>query len=225
METKKKKSKNLEHYKSLFFETGLVVALFIVLAAFEWKTYPSEDVIQNKTPFDIVDTDPIICIKTKEIPPPPKMATEIKITQEEVLTTPEIFNPEWNEQPQGPVFTPISIPEEQPQIVDTNIIIVPPVMPEFPGGDAALAQFMGENIHYPTQDREIGLQGKVYISFVVEKTGEVTHVKLERGIGGQCDGEAIRVVKSMPPWIPGKNSLGRPVRVKLTLPVHFRLVD
>lgn len=225
METKKKKSKNMEHYKSLFFETGLVVALFIVLAAFEWKTYPSENIIPKETPFESIDTDPIIRIEMKEIPPPPKVATEIKITQEEVLTDPEIFNPEWNEQPQGPVFTPIAITEELPQVEDTTIIIVPPVMPEFPGGDAALAEYMSKNIHYPIQDREIGLQGIVYVSFVIEKTGEVSHVKLARGIGGQCDGEALRVVKGMPSWIPGKNSLGRPVRVKLTLPVHFKLVD
>ncbi|KAF5057226.1 hypothetical protein DSECCO2_358990 [anaerobic digester metagenome] len=225
MDTKKKKSKNMEYYKSLFFETGLVVSLFVVLAAFEWKSYPSENSTLNEVPYMYIDPDTVIKFKTKETPPPPKLSTEIIITNKEVETNPEIFNPEWDEQPTVPVFKEIEKNDEQPQVDGDEIIAVPPVMPEFPGGDEALVEYMSKNIHYPAQDREIGLQGKVYVSFVVEKTGEISQVKLERGIGGQCDGEALRVVKNMPSWIPGKNGLGRPVRVKLTMPVNFILVD
>lgn len=225
MDTKKKKSKNMEYYKSLFFETGLVVSLFVVLAAFEWKSYPSQNSTITDTPYVFIDSDTVITLKTKDTPPPPKVTTEFKVTKNEVNTDIEIFNTEWDEQPVGPVFTKIEKNDEQPQVDDDEIIAVPPVMPQFPGGDEALVEYMSKNTHYPVQDREIGLQGKVYVSFVVEKTGEVSQVKLERGIGGQCDGEAIRVVKNMPSWIPGKNGLGRPVRVKLTLPVNFVLVD
>jgi len=225
MDLKKKKSKNMDHYKNLFFEIGLVVSLFIVLAAFEWKTTPSDNSSLNDTPYVFVDVDTLIVIKENEKLPPPKLSNEIIITKKEVITDPELFDPEWNEDPVPPVFTPISLRDDPPIDVDTTVIIVPPVMPEFPGGNTALGEYMSKNIHYPAQDREIGLQGKVFVSFVVEKSGEISHVKLERGIGGQCDGEAIRVVNNMPNWIPGKNSLGRPVRVKLTLPVHFKLVD
>ena len=215
----------MEHYKSLFFETGLVVALFVVFAAFEWKSYPSQNSTLNETPYVYIDSDTVITFKTKDLPPPPKVTTEFKVTKNEVTTDIEIFNTEWNEQPDVPVFTRIEKTDELPQVDDDEIIAVPPVMPQFPGGDEALVEYMSKNTHYPAQDREIGLQGKVYVTFVVEKNGEISQVKLERGIGGQCDGEALRVVKNMPSWIPGKNGLGRPVRVKLTLPVNFILVD
>jgi len=225
MDTKKKKSKNMEHYKSLFFETGLVLALFVVLAAFEWKSYPSQNSTLNETPYVYIDSDTVITFKTKDLPPPPKVTTEFKVTTNEVTTDIEIFNSEWDELPVVPVFTKIEKTDELPQVDDDEIIAVPPVMPQFPGGDEALVEYMSKNTHYPVQDREIGLQGKVYVTFVVEKNGDISQVKLERGIGGQCDGEAMRVVQNMPSWIPGKNGLGRPVRVKLTLPVNFILVD
>lgn len=225
MDTKKNKSKNLENFKSLFFETGLVVSLFIVLAAFEWKTSPSVNSLLTETPYVYIDTDTVIKFKTIEKTPPPKVITEIKVTKKEVETTPEIFNTEWDNKASEKVFTEIKKDETEPQVEGDEIITVPPVMPQFPGGDEALMDYMMKNTKYPMQDREIGLQGKVYVSFVVEKSGEVSQVKLERGIGGQCDGEAMRVVKNMPSWVPGKNSLGRPVRVKLTLPVSFILIN
>jgi len=225
MDLKKKESKNLERYKSLFFETGLAVSLFIVLAAFEWKTAPSTDNTMPDTPILTIESDPVIRLEEKKIPPVPKLTSAIKITTAEVKTDPELFDPEWNNQPSTPIFIPVPELPETVEVEDTDIIVVPPVMPQFPGGDEALAEFIKSNIHYPEQDREVGLHGIVYVSFVVEKTGQVTHVSLKRGIGGQCDGEAVRVVKAMPTWIPGKNSLGRPVRVKLTLPVRFLLMD
>ena len=226
MDIKKKKSKNMEHYKSLFFEIGLVVALFLVLTAFEWKSYTSQKSKLDELPYDYIEPETVIAIKTKELPSPPKITTAIKVTSNEVKTDIELFNSEWDVQPDVPIYTNFDNNDEQPQVDDDNEIVpVPPVMPQFPGGDAALIEYMRNNTHYPIQDREIGLQGKVYVSFVVEKNGEVSQVKIERGIGGQCDGEALRVVKNMPSWIPGKNGLGRPVRVKLTLPVNFVLIS
>lgn len=225
MDAKKKNSKNLERYKTLFFEAGLVVSLFIVLAAFEWKSSPVVSFVPEDLPYQYIDTDTNITYKPKETPPPPTTSTEIKITNKEVLTDPDLFDPEWNKDPEIPVFRPIFVEPASGGDVDTGIIIVPPVMPEFPGGDAALGEYMQKNLHYPASDREIGLQGKVYVTFVIEKDGAVSQVRLQRGIGGQCDREALRVVSNMPNWKPGKNSLGRPVRVKLTLPVNFKLVD
>lgn len=225
MDTKKKNPKNMERYKTLFFEAGLVVSLFIVLAAFEWKSAPVVSIVPEDKPYQYVISDTLITYKQKETPPPPKTSTEIKITNKEVLIDPDMFDPEWNKEPILPVFEKIVIEPITGGDVDTGIIIVPPVMPQFPGGEAALGEYMQNNLHYPASDREIGLQGKVYVTFVVEKNGAVSQVSLQRGIGGQCDGEALRVVNNMPNWVPGKNSLGRPVRVKLTLPVNFKLVD
>ena len=96
------------------------------------------------------------------------------------------------------------------------------VMPEFPGGQNAMIQFMVDNVNYPQKAKDANIQGKVYVSFVVEKDGSVDEVKLMRGIGGGCDEEAVRVVKAMPKWVPGKKD-GKYVRVSYMLPFFFKL--
>ncbi len=96
------------------------------------------------------------------------------------------------------------------------------VMPEFPGGVNALMSYLSENITYPEQAKKDGVHGKVFISFVIEKTGKVNNVKVLRGIGEACDAEAVRVVKSMPDWKPGLSE-GKPVRVQYNIPIKFAL--
>ena len=96
-------------------------------------------------------------------------------------------------------------------------------MPEFPGGIQALLQYLGSNIKYPEQAKKDSVQGRVFISFVVEKDGQVSNAKLLRGIGGGCDEESLRVVNSMPKWTPGKDENENPVRVAYNLPVLFKL--
>jgi protein TonB len=95
-------------------------------------------------------------------------------------------------------------------------------MPMFPGGDAALLDFLRKNLKYHEEAKDIGTAGRVFISFVVEINGVITDVTIMRGIGNGCDEEAVRVVKSMPNWTPGKQN-NIPVRVKFSLPVKFTL--
>jgi periplasmic protein TonB len=95
-------------------------------------------------------------------------------------------------------------------------------MPEFPGGEAAMNEFLDKNLQYPTMAKEQGIQGKVWIGFIVDKFGNVSNVEVLRGIGGGCDEEAARVVSIMPRWVPGKQS-GRPVIVKFRFPINFTL--
>ncbi len=95
-------------------------------------------------------------------------------------------------------------------------------MPEFPGGEAARNEFLDKNMQYPTMAKEQGIQGKVWLSFIVDKFGNVSNVEVLRGIGGGCDEEAVRVVSMMPRWTPGKQS-GRPVVVKFRFPINFTL--
>ena len=110
-----------------------------------------------------------------------------------------------------------------PMDADTDQVFqVVEVDPEFPGGMEALIKYLSENIKYPEQAKKDKIQGKVYISFVVEKDGSVADAKVLRGIGGGCDEEALRVVNAMPKWTPGKQ-LGEPVRVQFNLPVVFKL--
>ena len=95
-------------------------------------------------------------------------------------------------------------------------------MPTFPGGQQELMAYLGKNIKYPTIAQENGTQGRVIIQFVVERDGTITDVHVARGVDPYLDKEAVRVVQSMPKWIPGKQN-GKAVRVKFTVPVMFRL--
>jgi TonB family protein len=95
-------------------------------------------------------------------------------------------------------------------------------MPKYPGGNKALYAFMGENIKYPQDAKEKGIQGTVYVSFVIEKDGSVSHVKILRGVSKSLDSEAMRVVKTMPNWEPGTQR-GKAVRVQYNLPIKFTL--
>ena len=96
------------------------------------------------------------------------------------------------------------------------------VMPQFPGGQIAMLKYIMKNIKYPKQIMEEGIQGRVTVSFIVEKDGRVSNVRLLRSVQSALDKEAIRVVKSMPKWTPGKQN-GKPVRVRFNLPVMFKL--
>lgn len=111
----------------------------------------------------------------------------------------------------------VVVDDEQPEVY--NVVEVDP---KFPGGIEALYKYLAENITYPQQAKDSGIQGRVYVTFVVEKDGSITGAKVLRGIGGGCDEEALRVVNAMPKWTPGKQ-LGEPVRVQFNLPVVFKL--
>lgn len=96
------------------------------------------------------------------------------------------------------------------------------IMPDFPGGMAALMKYLGTNIKYPTISQEMGSAGKVIVQFVVDKDGTITNPAVVRGVDAYLDKEAIRVISSMPKWNPGVQN-GKKVRVKYTVPVVFRL--
>ena len=96
------------------------------------------------------------------------------------------------------------------------------VMPEFPGGTAKMMDYLSKNIKYPEEAKEKGISGRVFLSFVIEKDGAVSNVKVAKGIGKECDDEALRVVKAMPKWKPGLQK-GKPVRVNYMLPIFFKL--
>ena len=95
-------------------------------------------------------------------------------------------------------------------------------MPEFPGGDAARFKYLRDNIQYPREARESGKQGTVYVTFVVERNGSISDIKILRGIGGGCDEEVIRLISWMPRWKPGRQR-GKPVRVQFNMPIKFTL--
>ncbi|HPT13914.1 MAG TPA: TonB family protein [Bacteroidales bacterium] len=171
-------------------------------------------------------------------PPPPPAALEQKVkfvapvvTTEEVVEDADIFNqdelsktitnePVAMETYEAPVTQEvqevIEVEEEKPVFTFVE------EMPTFPGGDDARARFLADNIRYPEQASENGIQGIVYVSFIIDSKGNVTNVKVLRGIGGGCDEEAMRVIKMMPPWHPAKQN-GKTVRYLFNMPVTFKL--
>jgi TonB family protein len=113
----------------------------------------------------------------------------------------------------------------KPKIItrqDVNVFYIVEEMPEFPGGEDALRQYISEAVNYPDSANKNGIQGKVYVSFIVAKDGSVVDAKIARGVDPLLDKEALRVVSSLPKWEPGKQD-GKPVNVSYTVPINFVL--
>jgi len=112
--------------------------------------------------------------------------------------------------------------EDMEEEEESQIFMVVEQMPEFPGGEEKLYQFLADSIHYPQLAKDSGIQGRVYVTFVIENDGSVSDARILRGIGGGCDEEALRVINLMPKWKPGTER-GKSVRVQYSLPVKFTL--
>ena len=184
------------------------------------KQEPEKVVEQVKS--SVKFTAPIIK-KDSEV----KEEDEIKL--DEVLKSDKAvgaFTVEGNDEVGGAVLKAkedIAAPEPPKHVVEeTKIFTVVEQMPMYPGGDGALMGYLRDNIHYPTVAAENGVQGRVVVGFVVERDGSITDVKILRGVDPSLDREAMRVVKNMPKWTPGKQN-GSAVRVKYQVPVSFRL--
>ncbi len=133
------------------------------------------------------------------------------------------FDVKGNDEAEGEVLKAKEvIADEKPKEEETKVFDVVEQMPEFPGGAAALMQWINSNIKYPAVAEENGIQGRVICTFVVERDGSVTEVKVARSVDAALDREAVRVLQKMPRWNPGKQN-GSAVRVKYTVPVTFRL--
>jgi protein TonB len=142
-------------------------------------------------------------------------ASDLMISVADVKGTDEEHGIDIAELQQHKVIVEAEPEEEKPfEVVEQN--------PEFPGGIAELNKFLSDNIRYPVIAQENGIQGRVIIRFVVSRTGDISNVEVLRGVDPSLDREAVRVVESMPRWIPGRQR-GRAVPVYFTLPVHFRL--
>jgi tonB family C-terminal domain len=176
-------------------------------------------------------------------PPPPALKSSIKFTapvikkdeevhedneiksQEELTSTKvaiSIADVKGNDEANGKDIADLKQVVTQAEPEPEKVFDMVEQMPTFPGGQQELMSYLGKNIKYPTIAQENGTQGRVIIQFVVERDGSITDVRVARGVDPYLDKEAVRVVKSMPKWIPGKQN-GKAVRVKFTVPVMFRL--
>lgn len=226
MEAKKSPKANLEKWKGMFLEVGLVAALTGALVAFNWKSYDTE--VQEFSTRTVVEEVEEVVLQTQEDQPEPEPpeAPEITTEFEVVDDNKEIENElhvDMNDNANTQVveFTPVETTEEDVE-KEEEIFVFVEEQPSFPGGDEELYKFLAENIQYPALARENNVEGKVFVQFVVEKNGSITQVKLVKDIGSGCGQEAMRVVKSMPKWKPGKQR-GTAVRSQFTLPIRFKL--
>jgi protein TonB len=224
MRDKKKSAKaDLESKKTLFVEIGMVLALAAILFAFEWKSYEKIEIDLGQRVVDDTPEEMIEITQHEKPPPPPappQQTTVIEIVEDDMEIEDEIeIDVEADQETEVQEYVPV---EEEEEEEEAQIFTVVEAMPGFPGGDAARMKYLAENIKYPQMARESGIQGRVFVTFVVEKDGSVTDVRVLRGIGGGCDEEAIRVIKNMPKWVPGKQR-GKPVRVQFNMPILFKL--
>ncbi len=216
MEPKKNPKISLENKKGLYFQVGLIIALLIVFAAFEWRSYEKVNYNLGQLSLDDLEEEiiPITKQEVKPPPPPPPPPEVIEIVEDEV----EIENELEIEDTESDEDEMIEIEEES----DDEFFMVVENMPEFPGGDLGLMKYIQRNVKYPPIAKEYNITGKVYVSFIVDKTGTVTNVKIVRGVDKNLDAEALRVVKSLPKYKPGKQR-GKAVRVMFTIPINFTL--
>lgn len=226
MEEKKTSKADLENKRLIFTEIGLVIGLALMLFAFEWKTYEKSVIEVTSRQVENVSEDIIPITEQKVKPPPPapvKQVVKINIVDDNITVDEDItIDVEANENTQVEAYVAPVKSEEEESAEEAQIFMVVESMPEYPGGEPALYSYLAENIKYPQMAKESGIQGRVFVTFVVERDGSVTDVRVLRGIGGGCDEEAIRVVDGMPKWTPGKQR-GKSVRVQYNLPVKFTL--
>ncbi len=189
-------------------------------------------------PVVITDTLVKVTIEPKFIPPAlpqPKVPVKVFRTpiitskDEEITDLSELIETGTNRaigDTGGGVIIDEGVPETPPIIEaeKPETFIIVEEMPEFPGGEEGRLRFLSENVKYPVQAREIGIQGTVYVRFVVDQTGKVVETELLRGIGGGCDEEAVRVINAMPHWKPGRQR-GQVVRVMFSTGIAFKLAD
>jgi len=110
----------------------------------------------------------------------------------------------------------------EPQVFDTvQVYGIAEQMPMFPGGDKALAKFVTDSLRYPAEARAMGIQGRVVVQFVIERDGSIDSIKVVKKVSPELDAEAVRIVKAMPKWIPGRQN-GFPIRMKYVIPITFR---
>ena len=229
MEIKKSEKASLENKKLLFVEIGLVVSLAITLFAFEWTSTETETALLEDTT-EILIEEEIISTQMETPPPPPEapkipvLSDQIDIVDDEIEIEDDMFmNLEDDASLGVEIMDYVEVVEEE--VVEEEAIPFQLVeeKPSFQGGDAnQFSKWVNSRLVYPEIAKENGVQGRVTLQFTVEKDGNVTKVKVLRGVDPSLDKEAVRVVSMSPKWKPGKQR-DRAVPVTYTFPVIFQL--
>ncbi len=220
-----KKNEKLEKLRGIFFQLGLIIAGGLILLAFEWKSSYVIEPPDCQLPVIEIDIDvPPITFQN----PPEKPKVKI---------IPTTFNPDQidiiddntSEIDPSPAIDPNELPDFVPDLTETNttpktpeIFTIVEKMPQFIGGEKARLKYLRDNLNYPSIDKSAGIEGTVYLKFLINKKGEIKKVKILRGVSETIDREAVRVVKAMPNWSPGKQR-GKTVNVSYNFRISFKL--
>jgi len=226
---KKYDEANIEKFKMPIFLTGLLLASAFTFLAFNWAEEVEEAVVVHEAFVDDTEILPPQTIQRPPPPPPPPPPPKLEVVEDEEIIEeePEIIETEADEETEIEVPEVIEEPaevevEEEVEPEEPEIFMIVEQMPEFPGGQTELLKYIGSKMKYPAIARENNIEGRVIVKFVVNETGQITAPQVLRDIGGGCGEEALRVIKTMPKWNPGKQR-GKPVKVEFTMPVFFKL--
>jgi len=224
MEAKKTAVADLSRMSNLFRSIGFLISMVLVVTAFEWKSYEKAQVdlqVRNTNSFEqVMDIPP-----TEQPPPPPPQVQQpqvVEVPDEEEIKEDIKINLDIEVTDQTKVEQ-IIIQTAAPEEEETErifTIVEESASPK--GGMAGFYKYVKDNIKYPPQARRMGIEGRVFVEFVIGKDGALTDVRSIKGIGAGCDEEAVRIVQSAPAWNPGKQR-GKPVRQRYTLPIIFKL--
>lgn len=224
MESKKNPDKDVHHFRGLFFLFGLCVSGLMVTAAFEWRSLKKEMSGPQTTDWgEVVGYEPPIVVLREPTVRPPADEKPVRPVNPIIIETDEPSAPDLTDSmytlmdiPQ-PVFIPLPEPEPTENVPFDRVEF----MPEPVGGYADLYRSLAKNMEYPRQAKRAEAEGKVFVRFVVDTNGALTQLEVVKGIGYGCDEEAVRALQKTK-WVAGRQR-GKPVRVRMVLPVTFRL--
>ncbi len=223
MELKKNPKYDLQKQSGMLLNLGLSISLLLVIVAFEWRSYDDQGLLDLGQVED--DFEDIMEIPPTEQPPPPPPKVQlpeiVEVPDEEEIE--EEIEVELDVEVTEETVVEDIVFEEAPEEEEVDeVFTIVEDQPQFPGGMPAFYKFVSDKMKYPAQARRMGIEGRVFVQFVVDKDGSVTEVKAVKGIGAGCDEEAERVLRSSPKFKAGKQR-GRPVKVRMVLPIIFKL--
>ena len=228
MEAKKSPKADLENKKTLFIQIGLVIALVLCLLAFNWTTGQKNDSVFEGMTEQAIEEEQIPVteeLPPEQAPPPEVTVTDLfEIVQDDVVLTNEVSfdDDETTEDKVVEIYAPVSLQAEE-EATEEEVFVIVEDMPKFKGGDInKFREWVQKRVRYPEIASENGIQGRVYITFVVETSGLVSSVSVTRSVDALLDEAAKEAVEASPKWEPGMQR-GRPVRVRYSIPIIFQI--
>lgn len=227
MELKKNEKANLENKKSLFLQIGLIIALLVCLGAMEWTSGQKKDSAFAGMTEEAIEEEQIPVTEEtppEEMPPPEVTVTDLfEIVEDDVVIDSDVKfeDDETSEDKVVEIYAPVLQAEEEE--VEEEVFVIVEDMPKFKGGDInTFREWVQKRVRYPELAAENGIQGRVFITFVVETNGTVSNVTVSRSVDQLLDEAAKEAVMASPKWEPGMQR-GRPVRVRYSIPIIFQL--